>query len=196
MNVALAILGALLLGLSTYLINQLPPVGDDQVGRLLARLPVVRSMPRTHQRTVLFGLALVSIALLIFAGTQLVSHVGDSDEEGNFIGGCQPFTVFAQNRWDPRGAALRVEPSRDAQQIGNFDPNQLVVVNGWVRTRAAYPSNSPPFNNDIWFHVADGSGWVAFGAVRADPTTYDPTGFDPDGGRPAPIEPTCSGSYR
>lgn len=113
-----------------------------------------------------------------------------------FIGGCQPFSVHAQNRWDPRGAALRVSPNRSANQIGGFDPNQLIPVNGWVRTQPAYPGNRPPFDNDIWFHVANNSGWVAFGAVRSDPTSYDPTGLDRDGGRPAPIDPTCSGSIR
>ena len=75
-------------------------------------------------------------------------------------------------------------------------PNKQFAVNGWVRTQAAYPHNSPPFDNDVWFHVADDSGWVSFAGVRADPTTPVEDPFDPEGGRPAPIDEECSGSVR
>ncbi len=112
------------------------------------------------------------------------------------IGGCPDFSVYAQNRYEPYGAALRVAPYREADQIGGFDPNQLVPVDGWVRTRAPYPSNPAPFNSDVWFHVADDSGWVSFAGVRADPTDPAPTNFDTDGGRPAPTPDECSGTVQ
>lgn len=113
-----------------------------------------------------------------------------------FVGGCEPFSVFAQNRWEPYGAARRVAPNRNARQDGNFDPNQLVPINGWVRTQPGYPSNTPPWNSDVWFHLADNSGWVSFAAVRADPTENDPTGHAEDGGRPVPTTKDCSGAVR
>ena len=104
--------------------------------------------------------------------------------------------MHAQNRYEPYGAARRVAPYREAAQVGNYDPNQLSPVDGWVRTRAPYPSNPAPFNSDIWFHVADDSGWLSFAGVRADTTTPDPTGLAEDGGRPAPAEPDCGGTVR
>jgi hypothetical protein len=104
--------------------------------------------------------------------------------------------VHAQSRYNPIGTVVRAAPSRSAAEVGGYAPNELVPVNGWVRTQAAYPSNSPPFDSDAWFHVADNSGWVSFAGVRADPTVLDPTGFDPDGGRPVPLDPRCSGTIR
>jgi hypothetical protein len=112
------------------------------------------------------------------------------------VGGCDPFSVHAQNRFDPFGAALRVAPYREAAQVGGYDPNQLVPVDGWVRTRAPYPTNPAPFNSDVWFHVADDKGWVSFAGVRADPTEPALTGFEVDGSRPAPTPPECSGTIR
>jgi hypothetical protein len=138
-------------------------------------------------------------AALIAVGVW-VWHGRSSDDlprgVAGLVGGCERFTVFAQNRWDPRGAAVRAQPYRESNQVGNYDPNQLIPVNGWVRTRPAYPANTAPWNSDVWFHVADNSGWVAFAGVRADPTDYDPTGRATDGGRPAPRDPECSGSIR
>lgn len=114
----------------------------------------------------------------------------------HLVGGCQPFSVYAQNRWNPAGATLRAGPTRNGRPIGNFDPNELVLINGWVRGDIAYPTNPTPFDSDVWFHVADDRGWVSYAAVRADPTTFDPTGLDPAGGRPVPLDPQCSGAIR
>lgn len=113
-----------------------------------------------------------------------------------FVGGCDTFSVYAQNRYDPPGAAVRVEPLRTGLQMGGYLPNQLIPVDGWVRTRAAYPSNPPPFDSDVWFHLADDKGWVSFAGVRADPTDRAPTNFDDDGGRAAPTPPECGGTIR
>lgn len=112
----------------------------------------------------------------------------------SFVGGCEPFTVHAQNRYEPSGAAIRAAPLRSAKKVGSFDPNELVTLDGWVRTQSAYPTNTPPWDSDVWFHLADDSGWVSFAGVRSDPTTLDMTGLAPDGGRPAPTAPECSGS--
>lgn len=114
----------------------------------------------------------------------------------DLVGGCERFAVFSQNRYPPAGAKSRDAPFREANDVQSFAPNELIAVDGYVRTRAAYPSNPAPFNSDVWFHVADGSGWVSYAAVRADPTTMDPTGMSDDGGRPVPLDPECSGSYR
>jgi hypothetical protein len=110
-----------------------------------------------------------------------------------FVGGCTPFHVYAQNRWLPYGTAVRTGPSPDNKVIGNRDPNQLITVDGWVHGVVPYPHNSPPWNNDKWFHLADGAGWVSFAGVRAVPTAPDPT-LSADGGMPAPTRAACQGS--
>ena len=114
-----------------------------------------------------------------------------------FVGGCEPFAVYAQNRFAPLGAAFRADPSPTGRKVGSAAGNELVPVNGWVRSRAAYPANSAPWNSDVWFHLADNSGWVSFAGVRADPTVPDETGgFSADGGRPVPVADDCSGAIR
>jgi len=140
---------------------------------------------------------LIAGGIIWFAQAQ-ISGSTSSPPKGvvGFVGGCKPFSVHAQNRYTPAGTVVRAAPSRSAAEVGGYAPNELVPINGWVRTQAAYPSNSPPFDSDAWVHVADNSGWVSFAGVRADPTVLDPTGFDPDGGRPVPLDPTCSGSIR
>lgn len=35
------------------------------------------------------------------------------------VGGCPPFGVYAQNRYQPYGAAIRAEPRRGARQVGS-----------------------------------------------------------------------------
>jgi hypothetical protein len=68
-----------------------------------------------------------------------------------------------------------------------------LTVNGWLHGRAAYPTNQPPYNSDIWFHLSDGIGWVGFAAVRALPTSTDSTGLG-DGGPLAPAPAQCEGA--
>lgn len=109
-----------------------------------------------------------------------------------FVGGCAAFRVFAQNRWYPYGAAVRTAPLITAKQIASRDPNQSLSVNGWVHSDVAYPTNRPPWNSDVWYHLADGAGWVSFAGVRATPVTRDPSGLGP-GGPPPPIDPHCQG---
>jgi len=108
-------------------------------------------------------------------------------------GGCAPYEVYAQNRWQPYGASLRPAPNPLSPKIGSYGPNEVIAVNGWVHGVVAYPTNPPPFNSDLWFHVADGSGWVSFAGVRAVPTPQDPTG-QATGGPPAPVPGVCAGA--
>jgi len=68
-------------------------------------------------------------------------------------------------------------------------------VNGWVHGRVGYATNEPPFDSDVWFHLADGAGWVSFAGVRMNPTTFDPTGTA-DGGPPAATSPSCEGAIQ
>lgn len=127
---------------------------------------------------------------------QIVAGSPDVDVVG-FSGGCEPFRVYAQNRFEPYGARKLNAPDPLATQIGGFAPNQIVAADGWVRGAIAYPNNRPPLNSNVWFHVADGSGWVAFAAVRAVPTSPDPTGgFSEDIGEPAVVPEACAGAVQ
>jgi hypothetical protein len=76
---------------------------------------------------------------------------------------------------------------------GFFAANQTVLVDGYVHGRPAYPTNSPPYNSDVWFHLADGSGWVSFASVRAIPTSFDATGQNNDPQDAAPTPAACEG---
>jgi hypothetical protein len=109
-------------------------------------------------------------------------------------GGCEPFQVYAQNRWLPIGVAIRAQPNVLLTQIGSYPANMSISVNGWVHGRAAYTTNPPPWNSDIWYHLTDGAGWVSFPGVRAYPTAYDPTGHSPDGGPAVATSATCEGA--
>jgi hypothetical protein len=113
-----------------------------------------------------------------------------------FSGGCDAFQVFAQNRWDPIGTIVRAQPNVNSKRVGGYGPNESITVNGWVHSRPAYPTNTAPWNSDIWFHVADDSGWVSFPGVRATPVAHDPTGLDPNGGTPAATSASCEGSVQ
>jgi hypothetical protein len=111
-----------------------------------------------------------------------------------FSGGCSPYQIFAQNRWQPYGTAVRTEPDVKSKQVDAYPGNYSIAVDGWVHSTVAYTTNTPPWNSDVWFHLADGSGWVSFAGVRGVPTSQDITGRSPDGGQPAPMPPDCQGS--
>lgn len=112
-------------------------------------------------------------------------------------GGCDAYQVFAQNRWKPIGAVVRAAPNILSKiESTQYGPNQSIAVNGWVHSRAAYPSNPAPWNSDIWFHLADDSGWVSFAGVRELPTPFDETGLSPDGGPPAATPGNCQGAVQ
>lgn len=120
---------------------------------------------------------------------------GESAQVVGMSGGCPAFQVFAQNRWAPLGAARRAQPNVLSRQLGGYPGNMSLTVNGWVYGGVAYPSNTAPWNNNVWFHLADGSGWVSFAGVRATPTSPDPTGHA-NGGDPAPTSLACQGAVQ
>jgi hypothetical protein len=111
-------------------------------------------------------------------------------------GGCAPFQVFAQNRWDPIGTSVRMQPNILSDKNGSFAPNESISVDGWVHGRPAYPTNPAPWNSDIWYHLTDGAGWVSFAGVRASPTGYDPTGLSSDGGPAVAVSASCEGAVQ
>ena len=123
------------------------------------------------------------------ATANTVSHAGVI----GFEGGCAPFIVYAQNRWLPYGAAIRSAPRITSKQLASRDPNQVIPVDGWVHSQVAYTTNKPPWNTDIWFHLADGAGWVSFAGVRSTVTDQDMT-LRADGGPPVPLAATCQGA--
>ncbi len=110
-------------------------------------------------------------------------------------GGCESFQLFAQNRWETLGTAIREQPNVLSTQVGSFPGNMSISVNGWVHGRPAYTTNTPPWNNDVWYHLTDGAGWVSFPGVRATPVLPDPSGVA-DGGPPAPISDVCQGAVQ
>ncbi|WP_256793250.1 hypothetical protein [Terrabacter sp. Ter38] len=104
--------------------------------------------------------------------------------------------MFAQNRYDPVGAAIRAVPLPGGQKVGGFSPNELVTVDGWTETQPAYPRNRAPWNSDIWFHLADGKGWVSFAGLRQAPTAKDDNNHSLEGGPPVPATESCRGVLR
>lgn len=103
---------------------------------------------------------------------------------------CEPFIVYAQNKWQPAGAKARLSPTANSRSIQRYGANEIIAVDGWVRADAPYPDNPPPFESDIWFHVAYDGGWVSFAAVRSAVTQQgDP--YDPDGGPAASTPAEC-----
>jgi hypothetical protein len=102
-------------------------------------------------------------------------------------GGCAPYEVY--------GTSKRSAPNPLSTKVGRYGPNELIAVDGWVHGVVAYPTNEPPFNSDLWMHVADGTGWVSYAGVRAVPTPEDPTGRAA-GGPPAPTPGDCAGAMQ
>lgn len=130
---------------------------------------------------------------VVVEGTVNCPKTGTASPVAGFAGGCGPYQIYAQNRWAPLGTTVRSQPNVLSASVTTFPGNMSLSVNGWVHGRAAYPTNVPPFNSDIWFHLTDGIGWVSFGGVRALPTRPDPTAVA-DGGPPAPAPATCQGA--
>jgi hypothetical protein len=132
---------------------------------------------------------------LIVAGVALS---GCSDKGDSLGGVCEPFRVYAQNRWEPLGTAVREEPDVLSKKIDpGFAPNEVIAVDGWIETgEPVYPTNTPPWDSDIWFHLANREGWVSFAGVRGTTTSPDPGGMSGEGGQPAPTTPECEGTYQ
>ncbi len=133
----------------------------------------------------------------IAGGMMLFASCSNSNSHA-FKDGCETFRVYAQNRWQPYGTAVREEPDVLSKKLDpGFAPNEVIAVNGYVRTgRAIYPDNIPPWNSDIYFRLANRAGWVSFPGVRGEPSTPDPTGLSSDGGVPAPTSAECLVDYK
>lgn len=126
------------------------------------------------------------------AHTETTSTTQPSD----FRGGCEKYRVYAQNRWQPYGTAIRQAPDVLSQKIGGFAPNEVIAVNGWIEAaEPAYPTNKAPWNSKKWLHLANQDGWVSFAGVRGAPVSEDPTGTSLDGGPVAATPPNCEGTY-
>ena len=155
----------------------------------------LRGALRVGLLVLLIGFAALAVVLI---GPDRVKSWASppSSDVTAMTGGCAPFQVFAQNRWQPYGARQLAGPNLQSRVIGPVAPNKTIYVNGWVHGPVAYPLNSPPWNSDIYFHLADNTGWVTFAGVRAVPTDEDPTGHSPDGGLPAAALAACEGAIQ
>ena len=106
-------------------------------------------------------------------------------------GDCERFPVYAQGRWPPMGTAVRSEPTRAAPQTDSIQPNVIISVDGWIRSDAPYPTNSAPWNENVWFRLTDRSGWVSFAGVRASPSHSGGTDGPAEGGWPVELLDEC-----
>ena len=184
-------LGGAAAGAATFGAALLTPLGNAIVTGLAAIAGALFVQLFTPQR---LSVALAIVVCFLGAGaTVLWLREEPPPGVAALRGGCEPFTVYAQDRWRPRGTAVRMSPLPESKKIDAFSGNSLVTVDGWVRTKPAYPHNPEPFDNEYWFHLADDSGWVSFAGVRADSTPFDKTGLSQNGGRAAPLPPECSG---
>lgn len=138
-------------------------------------------MPRVREAALPYRRLAVALTLAASA------LVGCSDE------GCEPFVVYAHNRWDPLGAALLSAPYKGSEQVGGFKGNTPILVDGYVIANEAYPDNPDPFKGREWLHYAAG-GWVTSAAVRA--TATEPDFTSPDGGPPAVLPRACLNAVR
>ena len=124
-------------------------------------------------------------------------HEGDDDQGSGLVGGCPAFNVYAQNQFQPFGTLRWTAPEPTAGRSPGFSENELITLDGWVKAQSPYAGgNTPPWDADVWFHLADGSGWVTFAGVRAAATVPDPEGGFGPGSDPVPLDPTCQGTYR
>jgi hypothetical protein len=136
-------------------------------------------------------------ASLIAAGIwALATKLSSDDAPRSLVGGCAAFNLHAQNQFDPVGTLIWDSPSPTSTSFRGFSPNQLITVDGWVRTRSPYPTNSAPWDSDIWFHLANDAGWVTFAGVRSVPTGPGPNGNQEPGSDPAPVDSACAGTLR
>ena len=144
--------------------------------------------------TVAAAVATLAAVPPVYDALRELTNTGTDDTRvAGFVGGCEPFVVYAQGRWQPYGASKRSRPDPASPKLGAYDPNKVIAVDGWVHGEPAYPTNSPPFNSDIWYHLADDSGWVTYAGVRAVPTAPDPSGLG-EGGQAAPTPAECQGA--
>ena len=138
------------------------------------------------------------IGVLVWWRYPLMAHSSapPASAVAGMTGGCTAYEAIAQNRYPPYGTAIRTQPNALSTKIGSYSGNSVISVNGWVYGTAAYPTNRPPWNSNIWFHLSDGAGWVSFPGVRAYPMTPDPDGLNPNGGPPVATPASCEGGIQ
>ena len=186
-------LGVAVTGVLAYLLARRRRMGTTEKSRTLLR---------HHPVAVLYAVAVVTMLASLLALPpawdllRRVTNTGTPDTAVvGMVGGCEPFLIYAQNEWAPLGAVKRSGPSPTAHVLGQYDGNEPIAVDGWVHAIPAYPTNYPPFDSDIWFRVADGSGWVSFAGLRAAPTR--PLTTPSEGGtKAAPAPEECQGAVR
>jgi hypothetical protein len=171
------------------------------VACVIAFLASLRLVTTRLRGAVRFGAALllitIAVAVVMAVGPERIKAWASSPTTPgvtDMTGGCKPFQVYAQNRWQPYGTRVLAAPNLASKQLRGEPPNKTLYVNGWVHGATAYPLNPPPWNSDVYFHLADGTGWVTFAGVRAVPTPQDPTGLSPNGGEPVPVITSCEGA--
>lgn len=92
--------------------------------------------------------------------------------------GCGTYQLYAEDRGSIH-TAVWSQPTIQSTQVARLSTIASIPVNGWVYGSAVPAPGVSKTDSRIWFRVADGSGWVPFGSVRAYPTGYDPTDEDP-----------------
>lgn len=150
-----------------------------------------------------------AVAVVLFASAGCASShepapVKADPSKSKLAAGCKIFRVYAQNRFEPSGTAVRTKPTVLAPMSGSFSPNAVIPVDGWEHTgTVAYPTNSKPIRNDIWYHVAHigeskaradnpDDAWVSFAGVRGVPTSQDVSGgYSAKLGKLAESPPEC-----
>lgn len=163
----------------------------------IERYVVMNSLLRTRMGMVAASMAIgLSVAACSAEPTVEPAPITPTTTK-DFVGGCDKYLVYAQNRWPPLGAAVREEPDVLAPKLDpGFAGNEAIAVDGWVDThKPVYKTNPPPWNSGVWFHLANRAGWVSFPGVRGAPTTPDMSGLNPDGGTPAEKPADCEGTY-
>lgn len=196
--VAAALLTGGLAGAATFSQPYLTPVGNALITACaaVAGAMLVYGLYPSHIRRA--AATVITVAVIVAGITWHALRLSDPVPQGvaGLIGGCTRFNLFAQNRYPPLGARVMETPLPAARKVGGRAGNEIVTVDGWARTRAPYPTNTAPWNSDIWFHLADQSGWVSFAGLRSEPSSPDMNGHDPYGGEPAGLDRGCEGTVR
>src|SRR4051794_25721992 len=81
----------------------------------------------------------VVLVLLGVAELELAKPSGSNARK--MVGGCAPFSLYAQNEFEPYGTATRASPTPTGDKLGGFAANELIPVDGWVISQPAYPTN-------------------------------------------------------
>lgn len=134
-------------------------------------------------------------AYAVICGLFGVALIGCAEADQETQDGCETFGVYAQNRFEPYGTAIREEPDVLSDKVGSFEPNEVIAVDGWYDSgEPIYPTNPEPWNSSVWLRIDydNQEGWVSFPGVRAAPSSPDETGgFSEYGGEPVILPPDC-----